>query len=140
MIFRVTGHLWGGNSPVIGEFPSQMPVTRSFDVFFDLRPKKRLIKQSQLRWLETLSRQLWHQGNEYIKYEPAFLSMNRAICPRWHMSMHRTGLWWRNDMEAFSCITGHILGITDGFSPQEPVVRTFDVFFSVSFNKLLNKQ
>ena len=26
-----------GNSPVIGEFPSQMPVTRSFDVFFDLR-------------------------------------------------------------------------------------------------------
>ena len=25
-----------GNSPVIGEFPSQRPVTRSFDVFFDL--------------------------------------------------------------------------------------------------------
>ena len=26
-----------GNSPVTGEFPSQRPVTRSFDVFFDLR-------------------------------------------------------------------------------------------------------
>ena len=26
-----------GNSPVTGEFPAQMPVTRSFDVFFDLR-------------------------------------------------------------------------------------------------------
>ena len=26
-----------GNSPVRGEFPSQRPVTRSFDVFFDLR-------------------------------------------------------------------------------------------------------
>ena len=25
-----------GNSPVSGEFPAQMPVTRSFDVFFDL--------------------------------------------------------------------------------------------------------
>ena len=25
-----------GNSPVSGEFPSQKPVTRSFDVFFDL--------------------------------------------------------------------------------------------------------
>ena len=25
------------NSPVTGEFPSQRPVTRSFDVFFDLR-------------------------------------------------------------------------------------------------------
>ena len=26
-----------GNSPVTGEFSSQMPVTRNFDVFFDLR-------------------------------------------------------------------------------------------------------
>ena len=32
-IFRVTGHLCGG---VTGEFPTQRPVTRSFDVFFDL--------------------------------------------------------------------------------------------------------
>ena len=31
-----------GNSPVPGEFPTQRPVTRSFDVFFDLRPNKRL--------------------------------------------------------------------------------------------------
>ena len=29
--------LCAGNSPVTGEFPSQRPVTRSFDVFFDLR-------------------------------------------------------------------------------------------------------
>ena len=29
--------IWAGNSPVPGEFPSQRPVTRSFDVFFDLR-------------------------------------------------------------------------------------------------------
>ena len=26
-----------GNSPVIGEFPGQRPVTQGFDVFFDLR-------------------------------------------------------------------------------------------------------
>ena len=26
-----------GNSPVTGEFPAQRPVTRNFDVFFDLR-------------------------------------------------------------------------------------------------------
>ena len=31
-----------GNSPVSGEFPTQRPVTRSFDVFFDLRLNKRL--------------------------------------------------------------------------------------------------
>ena len=35
-----------GNSPVTGEFPSQIPVTRSFDVFFDLLLNKRLSKQS----------------------------------------------------------------------------------------------
>ena len=29
--------LCAGNSPVTGEFPAQRPVTRSFDVFFDLR-------------------------------------------------------------------------------------------------------
>ena len=31
-----------GNSPVPGEFPAQRPVTRSFDIFFDLHPNKRL--------------------------------------------------------------------------------------------------
>ena len=39
--------LCAGNSPVPGEFPTQRPVTRSFDVFFDLRLNKRLGKQSQ---------------------------------------------------------------------------------------------
>ena len=33
--------LCAGNSPVSGEFPAQRPVTRSFDVFFHLRPNKR---------------------------------------------------------------------------------------------------
>ena len=36
-----------GNSPVTGEFPAQRPVTRSFDVFFDLRLNEPLHKQSQ---------------------------------------------------------------------------------------------
>ena len=40
-----------GNSPVPGEFPAQRPVTRSFDVFFDLRLNKRLSKQSWGWWL-----------------------------------------------------------------------------------------
>ena len=44
-----------GNSPITGEFPSQRPVTQSFDVFFHLRLNKRLIKQSRRRWFETPS-------------------------------------------------------------------------------------
>ena len=51
------------NSPVTGEFPSQRPVTRSFDVFFDPRPNKRLSKQSRRLWFETSSRSLWRHCN-----------------------------------------------------------------------------
>ena len=40
------------NSPVNGEFPSQRPLTRSFDVFFDLRLDKGLSKQSWGWWFE----------------------------------------------------------------------------------------
>ena len=36
--------LCAGNWPVPGQFPSQRPVTRSFDVFFDLRLNERLSK------------------------------------------------------------------------------------------------
>ena len=48
-----------GNSPVTGKFPAQRPVTRSFDIFFDLPLNKRLSKQSWSWWFETLSRPLW---------------------------------------------------------------------------------
>ena len=54
-IFRVTGSL-GGEFVVTGEFPSQKPVTRSFDVFFDLHLNKRLRKQSRRRWFEGVVR------------------------------------------------------------------------------------
>ena len=56
-----------GNSPVTGEFPTQRPVTRSFDVYFDLRPNKRLSKQSWGWWFETLSCPLWRHRNECDK-------------------------------------------------------------------------
>ena len=44
-----------GNSPVLSEFPAQRPVTRSFEVFFDLRLNKRLSKQSWRWCFEMLS-------------------------------------------------------------------------------------
>ena len=52
-----------GNSLVTGEFPSQRPVTRSFDVFCDLRLNKRLSKQPWGWWFETPSRSLWRHCN-----------------------------------------------------------------------------
>ena len=48
---------------VTGEFPPQKPVTRSFDVYFDLRLNKRLSKQSWGWWFETQSRPLWRHCN-----------------------------------------------------------------------------
>ena len=53
-----------GNSPVTGEFPTQRPVTRSFDVYFDLRPNKWLSEQSWGWWFETPSCSLWRHRND----------------------------------------------------------------------------
>ena len=64
-IFRVTGPLCGEFTGP-GEFPTQRPVTRSFDVFFDLRLNNRLSKHSWAWWFETLSCSLWRHRNVYI--------------------------------------------------------------------------
>ena len=61
-IFRVTGPLCGEFTGP-GEFPTQRPVTRSFDVFFDLRLNKRLSKQPRGWLFETPSWSLWRQCN-----------------------------------------------------------------------------
>ena len=62
-IFSALLAICAGNSPAPGEFPAQRPVTRSFDVFFDLRANKRLSKQSRGWWFETQSRSLWRHRN-----------------------------------------------------------------------------
>ena len=62
-IFRVTGPLCGDFTGP-GEFPAQRPVTRSFDVFFDLRLNKRLSKQPWGWWFETPAWSLWRHRND----------------------------------------------------------------------------
>ena len=82
-MFRVTGFCAGnspatagnspataGNSPVTGDFSSHIPVTRSFDVFFDLRLNRQLSKQSRRRWFETPSRSLWRHCNMVPNSDP----------------------------------------------------------------------
>ena len=73
-----------GNSPVTGEFPSQTPVTRSFDVFFDLRLNKRLSKQSWGWCFETPSRSLWHHCN---------VKMTLATFKRKSVEIHQLYRW-----------------------------------------------
>ena len=48
---------------VNGEFPAHRPVTRSVDVFYDLRLNKRLSKQPWGWWFEKPSLSLWRHCN-----------------------------------------------------------------------------
>ena len=76
-----------GNSQVTGEFPAQRPVTRSFDVFFDLRLNKRFNKQSWGWWFEVPSCPLWchcnvfwcFQGRVHSSGSPWWLSSSLTV-------------------------------------------------------------
>ena len=68
--FSALPALCAGNWPVTGEFSTQRPVTRSFDVLFDLPPNKHFGKQSRRQWFETLSRSLWRHCNHLPGHIP----------------------------------------------------------------------
>ena len=104
-IFRVTGHLCGEFTGP-GEFPTQKPVTRSFDVYFDLRPNKWLSKQSWGWWFETLSCSLWrhrndrnaiHVANTWNNYVVSSTNVNefQLLCwvSTYHLWSHTSKLW-----------------------------------------------
>ena len=63
------------NSPVAGEFLAQRPVTRSFDVFYDLRLNKRLNKQWWGWWFETPLRPLWRHSNASFMFVSSPVTM-----------------------------------------------------------------
>ena len=69
MMASSNGHIFGVTDLLCGDFtgprwiPLTKPVTRNFDVFFDLCPNKQLSKQTR-RWsFETPSRPLWRHCN-----------------------------------------------------------------------------
>ena len=69
-----------------GEFPAKRPVTRSFDVFFDLRLNKRWSKQSWGWWFETLSYPSWrHSYVQNIRYFVHVLMITKFIKSRSRM-------------------------------------------------------
>ena len=93
-IFRVTGPLCGEFAGP-GEFPTQRPVTRSFDVFCDLRHNKPLSKQPWGWWCETLSHSLWRHRNVWYTKPADSLKMNswkslaNAYMRSWNGSLFR---------------------------------------------------
>ena len=86
-IFRITDPL-SGEFIGPGEFPTQRPVTRSFDVFFDLRLNKRLDKQPWGWWFETPSWSLWRQCNVSTQQRKWFETNNEIITDTELLSCH----------------------------------------------------
>ena len=83
---------FAGNSPLIGKFSSQRPLTRSFDVFFDLRLNKQLSKQSWSWWFDSLRLQYYvivmipilFSPTEHSKYRPrTFVPFEIIPCDIW---------------------------------------------------------
>ena len=82
-----------GNSPVSCEFPAQRPVTRSFDVFFDLRLTRRLSKQCWGWWFETPLCPLWrHRNGTWFFKTYTMLNRRQLSVKRITLGKNRTGI------------------------------------------------
>ena len=146
--------LCAGNSAVTGEFPTQRPVTLSFDVFFGMN--KRLSKQSWGWWFETPSRSLWRHCND----NPSLYSHPHdatGIVVSWFKVIQgliqrcrQIGLdsviiytkvnTWHEKLLALLAACGRNLLVANRFPSKEPLMRSFGVFFITDRNKLLNRQ
>ena len=71
-----------GNPQVTDGFPSQRPVTRSCDVFCDLRMNERLSKGSRRRWFEKPSSSLWRLCNVALTYQHCIERTVQNACTR----------------------------------------------------------
>ena len=78
---------WAGISPVTPEFPSQRPVTQSFDVSFDLRLNKWLYKPSgRTPVIWEPSRSSWRHCND-----PEIIE-NFSSCQIWRTATQSTSV------------------------------------------------
>ena len=99
--------LCAGNSLITGEFPTQRPVTRSLDVFFDLCLNKRLSKQWWGWWFETPSCPLWRHCNEYIRF-----------LARWYQRFKSCNMGISMAYKAWGC---HFFKINISLTCQKPL-------------------
>ena len=105
------------NSTVTGEFPRQRQLTRSFDVFFDLRLNKPLRKQSCCWWFELPSRSLWRHCNDSSLVSPQqscyrYCMINgfkSAIGKAFHLLRQLNYVYWKHvkDNANLYCCSKH---------------------------------
>ena len=118
-----------GNSPVPGEFPTQRPVTQSFDVFFDLRLNKWLSKHWRGWWFETPSRPLWRHCNAIYTYGQTRIQCFKVYTSQANANSSRP--WWRLEMETFEFSA--LLSLYKGNPPvhKRPITRKMFPFDDV---------
>ena len=118
-----------GNSPVPGEFPAQRPVTRSFDVFFDLRLNKRFSKQLGGWWFETLSRPLWRHRNVLAWKWLYFYSNFIDMC-----SSESNWLWSSTDSDNDFARRQAIIWSNDGYFADACMRYSVSVCYTKNYN------
>ena len=130
-IFRVTGPLCGEFTGP-GEFPTQRPVTRSFDVFFDLRLNKRLSKQSWGWWFEKPSWSLWRQCNDYNHLHHGCLELfGEQWCTDWSFAfniceLYYTGVAFRSPRPSWLVVDFLSLGVNLHYPKYADLVIVHD--------------
>ena len=106
--------LCAGNLPVTGEFPSQRPLTRRFDVFVDIHLNKQSSKQSRGHHCditEMRKREIW---NTYVTSDPCCrndIGMISKLLARWETQQ-----------------------LPVHFPHKSPGLQNFDVFSVVAWN------
>ena len=115
-IFSALLAICAENSPLISEFPTKMPVTRSFNVFFDLHLKKRFSKQSWGWWFEMPSCPLWRHSNEH-RNSSFVRAIHQTVPMSWrhYGKMYRRATNWISLFPPSSINWSYFICLTIGF-------------------------
>ena len=119
--FSVLLALCAGNSPVTGEFPAQRPVTRSFDVFFDLRLNKQFSKQSWGWGFQTPSCPLWRHFDE----SEAVINFRNFV------SLMSVFIWFRDEYMRCIYIIFLLLCLLHGLQSSEIAIMLWRLYNTV---------
>ena len=128
-------------NPVLGGLPSQRPVTRSFDVLFDLPLNKILSKQLRRRWFETSSCSLWRHCNEYLSQRRNNSSYAQTPYGWLTLLWILDAKWMKQPAKSTSNIRGIFRDDVIKWKhiprcwPFVRVTRSFDVFFGWANNR-----
>ena len=102
------------NSLVTGEFPSQSPVTQSFDALFHLRLNKQLSRPSRSGWLETPSHSLWRHS--FVLRNTPSAAINRDMDTQSYNQI--TEMWSWGGSQFYLCVPEHQMRSLEDWKPQ----------------------